>query len=157
MVSSNIQLRVDNKMKYFIQLARKCILDSLEEEIEKTENEELREALSLKLTEVLENDLIINKSRPRHNFNVQYQRIPTDPVYVRGTSLKLKNVNNTAYKKFCNTIADIMGYTPDFSDSPFNNIPKNARVYEALKKLYSSGRMDQEYLDQLIQDAESSE
>lgn len=157
MTSSNVQLRVDNKMKYFIQLARKCIVDSLEEEIEKTENEEMREALSLKLTEVLENDLIINKIKPRTNFNVQYQRPPSDPVHVRGTSLKLKNINNVAYKKFCNSIADILGYLADFSDAPFNNLSKNARVYEAIKRLYSSGRMDQEYLDQLIQDAESTE
>lgn len=157
MTSSNIHLRVELKMKCFIQLARKCIVDNIEEEIEKTDNEELREALVEKLTEVLESDLILNNPRPTvlSIVNVSQQRIPTEPVNVRGTPLKLKNMpNSIVYRKFCTSVANILGYAPDFSDSPFNNLVKNTRVYEAIKRLYTSGRIDQESLDQLVQDAE---
>lgn len=158
MTSSNTHLRVELKMKCFIQLARKCIVDNIEEEIEKTENEALREALVDKLTEVLESDLVFNKPKPNvlPIINVSQQRIPTEPVNIRGTPLKLKNMpNSVVYRKFCTSISDILGYAPDFSDSPFNNLVKNTRVYEAIRRLYSSGRIDQDTLDQLVQDAES--
>lgn len=157
MASSNTQLRVELKMKCCIQLARKCIVDSIEEEIEKTDGE-LREALIEKLTEVLENDLIIVKSKSTNtsvNYNTQ-QRVPTEPVNVRGTPLKLKNMTSSmVYRRFCTNIANLLGYTSDFSDAPFNNLVKNTRIYEAIKRLYSSGRIDQELLDQMVREAES--
>lgn len=159
MTSSNTQLLVELKMKCFVQLARKCIVDNIEEEIGKTDSEEMREALVEKLTEVLESDLVFNKPKPViiSNFNVQQQRIPTEPVNVRGTPLKLKNIpNNIVYRKFCTSIANLLGYSPDFSDAPFNNLVRNTRVYEGIKQLYMSGRMDQGYLDQLVQDAETA-
>lgn len=158
MSSSNNHLRVELKMKCFIQLARKCIVDNLEEEIEKTDNDELREALVEKLTDVLESDLVFNKSKPAviSIVGIQQQKIPSEPVNVRGTPLKLKNMpNSVVYRKFCTSIANILGYSPDFSDSPFNNLVRNTRVYEAIKRLYNSGKMDQEFLDQLVQEAEA--
>jgi len=160
MTSSNIQLRVDLKMKCFIQLARKCIVDNIEEEIEKTDNDEIREALIEKLTMILEGDIIFtkpsynNRNTSRVNTSSS-QRIPSEPVNVRGTPLKLKNMsNNIIYHKFCSNIAKLSGYAPDFSDSPFNNLVKNTRVYEAIKRLYASGLIDQNDLDQLVNDAE---
>ncbi len=160
MASSNTNLRVDLKMKCFIQLARKCIVDNLEEEIEKTDNEEMKEALIEKLTDVLENDLIISKRK--NNIVIlssfQQKKSPVEPVNVRGTPLKLKNMSsNTVYRKFCTNIANMLGYQSDFSDAPFYNYTKNNRVYEAIKVLYSSGKIDQESLDQLVTDAESEE
>lgn len=158
MIPSNTNLRIELKMKCFIQLARKCIVDNIEEEIEKTDNEEIREALIEKLTEVLESDLVFNKPNPvvLSVVGIQQQRIPTEPVNVRGTPLKLKNMpNNIVYRRFCTNIANILGYAPDFSDSPFNNLVRNTRVYEAIKRLYISGRIDQESLDQMVQDADS--
>lgn len=154
MASSKTHLRVDLKMKCFIQLARKCIVDNLEEEIEKTDNEELKEALIEKLTDVLECDLIINKIRPNPTTHIS-QRIPNEPVSVRGTPLKLKNMsNNIVYRKFCTAIANSGGYAPDFSDAPFNNLLKNTRVYEAIRRLFTSGNIDQEALDKIVQEAE---
>lgn len=157
MSSSNTHLRVELKMKCFVQLARKCIVDNLEAEIEKTDNEELREALVEKLTEVLESDLVFNKPKPvvLSVVGIQ-QRVPTEPVNVRGTPLKLKNMpNSVVYRKFCTSVANILGYAPDFSDAPFNNLVRNTRVYEAIKRLYTSGRLDQDALDQLVQEAEA--
>jgi hypothetical protein len=137
-------------------MARKCIVDSIEEEIEKTDNEELREAFIEKLTDVLESDITFNKPKPTilSVVNVQSQKIPSEPVSVRGTPLKLKNMDNVTYRKFCTNIADMSGYASDFSDAPFNNIVKNARVYEAIKRLYLSGRIDQELLDNLVKEME---
>lgn len=159
MVSSNIQLKVDNKMKCFIQLARKTIVDLLEEEIEKTDNEELRSALTDKVTEVLECDLVVY--RPKQvvisvlNIN---QKLPKEPVTVKGTPLKVKNMSNPlVYRNFCASVANLANYAPDFSDSPFSNYNRNSRVYEAIKRLYTSGRIDQETLDTLVQEAEDSE
>ena len=40
-----------------------------------------------------------------------------------------------------------------FTDWVFNNFVKNKRVYEAIKRLYSSGQLDQEKLDNLVQKA----
>ena len=154
-MASNIQLKVDNKMKCFIQLARKTIIDHLEEEIEKTENNDLRLALTDKITEVLEGDLIISK--PKQVIVSIVQKLPKEPVTVKGTPLKVKNMSNPiVYRKFCTLIADQLNYAPDFSDSPFSNYNKNARVYEAIKRLYTSGRIDQELLNDIIQDAEKT-
>jgi len=158
MTSSNINLRVELKMKCFIQLARKCIVDNLEEEIEKTDNEELREALVEKLTEVLENDLVLNKPKPiiLTVNDIRPQRIPTEPVNIRGTPLKLKNMpSSIIYRRFCAKIASMLNFAPDFSDAPFNNLARNTRVYEAIKRLYNSGKIDQESLDQLVQESEN--
>lgn len=156
---STSTLRVDLKMKCFIQLARKCLVDNLEEEIEKTENPEIKESLIEKLTEVLECDIIFSRPRVYNNVNDYNQRkkIPNEPVNVRGTPLKLRNMSNTViYRKFSASIANILGYTPDFSDAPFSNIARNNRVYEAIKLLYKSGKMDQEQLDCLVTEAENS-
>ena len=154
--SSNTNLKVELKMKCFVQLARKCIVDNLEEEIEKTDDDELREALVEKLTEVLENDIIFDK--PRNNTPVVHkpqQRIPTEPVNVRGTPLKLKNMSNsTIYRNFCKSIADLCECAPDFSDTQFSNMVRYTRVYEAIKRLYNSGKIDQDTLDQLVKEAE---
>lgn len=158
-MSSNNKLRVELKMKCFIQLARKCIVDNLEEEIGKTDNDELRESLVEKLTEILESDVVFVKPKTTiiSVTNLQ-QKIPTEPVTVRGTPLKLKNMPSGAvYRKFCTSIADMLGYAHDFSDSPFNNLLRNARVYEGIKRLYSSGKIDQEIIDDLVKEAEETE
>ena len=155
MTSSNINLRVDLKMKCFVQLARKCIVDNIEAEIDKTDNEEMRQALVTKLTEVLENDLIFTKPK-NIVVSLQHIRTPTEPVSVRNTPLKLKNMSNSlVYKRFCASVASLLGCNVDYSDTTFGNLPKNARVYEGIKRLYSSGRLDQESLDQLVSDAEN--
>lgn len=156
-MNSNINLRVDLKMKCFIQLARKCIVDNIEEEIEKTDNEDLRKALIDKLTEVLENELILQKPKTVNlsSISAPVKKIPVEPVNVKGTPMFLKNMNINAYRNFCKNISDTMGYEADFSDAPFNNLPRNSRIYVAIKKLYSSGKIDQESLDNLVLEAEN--
>jgi len=154
MTSSNSHLLIQEKMKFLVQLARKCVIDNIEDEIAKAESEDIRSAYVDKLTEILESELVFNKPKT-YVITVKHQGVPSEPVNVRGTSLKLKNMtNNVVYRKFCTSIANVLGYASDFSDAPFGNLPRNTRVYEAIKKLYSSGRLDQESLDQLVQEAE---
>lgn len=152
----NVQLRVDIKMKCIIQLARKCIVDNLEQEIEKNNiNDEYRDALIEKLTEILEGELVINKAKSVV-VPVNAKRIPVDPVNIRGTPLKLKIMpDNAVYRRFCTNVANVLGYSSDFSDAPFNNLMKNTRVYEALKYLHVSGQLDQDKLDQMVKTAET--
>jgi len=158
MSSSSVSKQVNIKMRSIIQLARECIVDKLNEEIKKAgDDEELRNALIKKQNDVLElemeyNDNTFIKIKTMYK---QPVKIPSEPVIVRGTPLKLMNMtNNMAYRKLCANVAALMGFQPDFSDAPFNNLVKNTRVYEAIRRGYKAGRIDQDFLDQLVNEAE---
>lgn len=150
--SSNIHLRIENRMKCFIELARECIINNIEEEIEKVNDPDLKNAFRNKLTEVLESDILI--TRPKSVVILSAPKILTEPVNIRHTPLKLKNMSNSVYRKFCSNIATMSGYAPDFSDAPFNNLSRNTRVYEAIKRLYNSGKITQEIIDQMVAEVE---
>lgn len=154
MSPSNINLRVDLKIKCFIQLAKKLVVDSIETEIAKTDNEEMKDALINKLGEILESDIKFIKTQM---YNTYQQRTPPSvPVLVRGTHLKLKNISSVPkYRAFCTKIADMLNYASDFSNAPFNNLPKNARIYEALKTLSRERNLTQEELDKIVEECEN--
>lgn len=151
--ASNINLKIELRMKCFIQLARKSLIDNIESELSNTSNEEMRDALITKLTEVLKSDLRLVTSSGM----VSTRTPPTEPVRVRGTRLRLKNIQDVNnYRKFCIAIADKLGYTSDFADSPFNTLPRNARIYEALKILFHEHNLTQMDLDKIVEECEDS-
>jgi hypothetical protein len=150
-----MNLTVDNKMKSFLQLARQHLVETIEAEIEKTvDNEELRSVYISKLTDVLEGELKIIRSHPTDNF--VRKNVPNAPVKVRGTNLYLKNIpNNEVYQKVCTAIARRLGFNDDFSDAPFIDLPKNNRVYEALRMLHYNQGLSQCSLDGIIKECET--
>lgn len=157
-MSSSVNIKVDTKMKSILQLAKKTIIDNIELEIEKAEDEEVRETFINRLTFVLEGELKIiknNNSSPFKTFGKK--NIPTAPVKVRGTNLYLKNMaNSDSYNKFCTDIANKLGYESDFSNAPFAHIPKNNRVYEAIKILHFQQGLSQHDLDMLVIESETN-
>jgi hypothetical protein len=143
MQSSNIKLSIDLKLKCFMHLAKKDIVDNIEQEIEKNDNEELRIAFIEMLNDVLNSELYLSKPK--------FNKLPNEPVKIKGTPLKLQVMTNTTeFHNFCATIAKLSGYKSDFSDAPFNNLSKNARIYEAIRKLYISGNITQDILDDIV-------
>lgn len=156
MSPSNINLRVDLKIKCFIQLAKKLIVDNIENELAKADTDEMKDALIIKLGEILESDIKFVKTPVYTHYQ---ERIPpSEPVRVRGTQLRLKNISTVSkYRVFCKKIADKLKYASDFSDAPFNTLPRNARIYEALKLLYHEKDFTQEDLDKIVEECENEQ
>lgn len=151
---SSVSMIVNLKLKGIIQEAKTVIIDKIETERNKATSEEMKEAFAEKWAEAIDGELkLVPKQTPREPFQ---HSPPTEPVYVRGTRLFLKNIKDANnYRKFCNTIAERLSYTPDFSNAPFYNRPKNARVYEAIKQLYKDQGLTQEELDKIVADCEA--
>jgi hypothetical protein len=154
-VPSNITIKIDNILKDILKDARKLVINRIKEEVSNNENKELNDALINKLTDILESDLrFVKQSYTRE---VVRNNPPTEPVKVRGTKLKLKNINNpTEYRKFCTIIAEQLGYLQDFTNSPFSNLPRNSRIYEAIRILHKDKNLTQEELDNLVDSCNSS-
>lgn len=147
-MSSNIRFKVESIMKASIITAKRKIVDEIESQRDLTENQELKKALSLKINEVCTSNLILMKQR-----NITFP-VRKEPVKVKNTPLFLKNMSSIAFKKLCEYIAELLECSPNFSDPSFGNLPQNSRVYEAIRRLYSSGRIHQEMLDELTDKAE---
>lgn len=167
--SSTVNLRVNSSMICFYQEAKKLITDRIEGEIAKAnesiansksetskqETEELKNAYINKLMHILESD--IKFIRPQPTREVIQRMPPTEPVKVRGTCLTLKNIPNaTNYKEFCSVISKKLNFKSDFSDAPFNVLPRNARIYEAIKILYRDNKINQDELDKIVEECEKN-
>lgn len=148
MTNSNIRCKVDLIMKKSIINAQDSIVSEIENHMRATEDSELKEALALKISDVLNSNLILMKKRPM-SFPAR-----KEPVKVKNTPLYLRNVSSVAFKKLCELVAELLDCKPDFSDAMFGNLPQNSRVYEAIRRLHSSGRIHQDQLNELTDQAE---
>lgn len=158
--SKDVYSFINQKVKDCLISSRKYIISEFEKEIKNAEgNDFLKEKLIVKLSDIIESDLRLIKVNNKHhtstlNFN---SKCPIAPVNIRGTNLYLKNISNVNdYKKFCKKISDMLGFNSDFSDSPFNHLPKNSRIYEAIKILHCNHNLVQKNLDKLVKECEES-
>jgi hypothetical protein len=147
-MTNNIRFKVESIMKSCINNAKRNIVDEIETQVGATENQELKEALSLKINEVWTSNLVLMKQRSI-NFPIR-----KEPIKVKNTPLYLRNVSSVAFKKLCELIASLLDCSPDFSDPMFGNLTQNSRVYEAIRRLYTAGNIHQELLDELTDKAE---
>lgn len=149
----------NNNINYVNTFFKKCLLNykqsiinNFNEEIKNTDDNELKEMLILKLSDIIESDIKIIKI----NNNLP-SKCPTNPVHIRGTNLYLKNMTDiNVYKKFCLYISNTLGFLPDFSDSQFSYLPITARIYEAIKILHFSFNLTQKELNKIVTHCENT-
>lgn len=125
------------------------IIKALESKKQQTTDPEIREQLSIKIGDIIGSEVIFVKPRVLRN-------APSEPVRVKETSLYLKNISPQAYKRLCISISKLLRCKSDFTDTTFGSFPKNSRIYEAIRRLDASGKIDQDLLDKLTEEAENS-
>lgn len=158
MTELEINTKVDRIVNMNIRSARRFLITQLEKSIIEAEGQDLKLALSLRLEDIEQKEMRLINPRYVKVPDTRYGQIkkpPTLPVNIRDTTLVLKNIqDNDKYRLFCCNIAKKHGCKDDFSDTPFGNIPKKNRVYEAIKIMYDNSNFTQVDLDLCVSQAE---